>query len=136
MDQYGLKDWTLKFGRGRKESGNCNYKTQTITFSAPLFHVWVQDHCRDTILHEIAHALTRGHNHDRVWKRTYIAMGGQGDRCWEQAPGRPALPPKFTGTCPAGHSISRDRRDQGSCNRCSPRFDERYLFTWTRNPSS
>ncbi|RCL91837.1 MAG: M48 family peptidase, partial [Microbacterium sp.] len=40
----------------------------------------------------------------------------------------------WVGVCPAGHVAYRHRRAsrQTSCARCAPRFDERYLLTWTR----
>jgi len=65
----------------------------------------------------------------------------------EQALNRALLggeaPPKqwrYTGTCPAGHVLTRDRlrrsRDGGvrrqSCAACAPGFDERFLVTWKR----
>jgi len=31
-----------------------------------------------TILHEVAHALTEGHGHDRVWKAKCLEIGGDG----------------------------------------------------------
>ena len=36
---------------------------------------------RDTILHEIAHALTPGQHHNDVWRRKATAIGCTGQRC-------------------------------------------------------
>jgi hypothetical protein len=136
MDQYGLKDWTLRFGPGRKQAGLCERRAKRLTFSAALFSVWTQDHCRNTILHEIAHALTTGH-HTPEWRRVFISMGGNGKTGWDNSDGRAQLPAKFIGTCPRGHTIEKDRRDKTSCITCNPRrFDSRYLLTWARNPDA
>jgi hypothetical protein len=136
MDQYGLHDWTLRFGAGSKQAGLCERGLKRLTFSGPLFSIWTQDHCRNTILHEIAHALTTGH-HTAEWRRVFISMGGNGKTGWDNSDGRPTLPPRFIGTCPRGHIIKKNRRDKTSCSTCNPRrFDSRYLFTWTRNPAA
>lgn len=37
-----------------------------------------EDEIMETLLHEIAHALTPGHGHDRVWKAKCIEIGGKG----------------------------------------------------------
>jgi predicted SprT family Zn-dependent metalloprotease len=137
MDQYGLKDWTLRFGRGRKQAGNCDYINTRITLSAPLMLLWSEEHVRDTILHEIAHALTRGHPaHGERWRRTFLSMGGNGKRLWDTEDGRTELPYKYTGTCPAGHTSGRMRQAKAavSCGQCSHRFDRRHLITWSLNP--
>jgi len=36
----------------------------------------------DTILHEIAHALTPGHGHDSVWKAKCREIGCKDERCF------------------------------------------------------
>lgn len=33
----------------------------------------------NTILHEIAHAMTPSHGHDYIWRLTFIAIGGNGE---------------------------------------------------------
>ena len=35
---------------------------------------------KNTVLHEIAHALTPGHNHDHVWQAKAVSIGCDGER--------------------------------------------------------
>lgn len=80
--QYGLleKGWKFIFTKSYKSLGQCRYDTKEIAFSekwreAPLVEI------RDTILHEIAHALTGpGHGHDLKWKKNCIKIGAKPNR--------------------------------------------------------
>lgn len=58
--------------------------TSTLTFSQPFFNFCRQngniEDMRDTVLHEVAHAITfynygKGHGHDSVWKRIVAGLG-------------------------------------------------------------
>lgn len=46
------------------------------------------------------------------WRATFIALGGNGERCYDSTPGKVNRPgPKVIGTCPAcGHEYPRLRR--------------------------
>ena len=74
--------WTVVFDRSKHRAGQCRYGKLELGFSAYLFAVWEWDHITNTILHEIAHALCPGHHHDKVWRNTFIMIGGSGKRCW------------------------------------------------------
>ena len=54
----------------------------TITLSKPLCLLNDETQVRDTILHEIAHALTLGHGHDNTWKRKCVEIGAKPIRCY------------------------------------------------------
>jgi predicted SprT family Zn-dependent metalloprotease len=135
MDQYELHDWTLSFGQATSQAGLCDRGKKVIRLSAPLMLLWTEDQCRDIVLHEIAHVLTTG-RHTQAWRKVFVAIGGSGHRCWNDSnDGRPVPAPKYTGICPGGHPRTADRinKDPRSCPECSPRFNTRYLITWTRN---
>jgi predicted SprT family Zn-dependent metalloprotease len=85
MAEHGLHDWRFAFNHRKQAMGLCVYHRKAIELSIyfvernnPLEAI------RDTILHEIAHALVGpGHGHDKVWKRKCIEIGARPKRCGE-----------------------------------------------------
>lgn len=133
MRKHGLDDWTLAFDRARHRAGICRRKKREISLSAPLMSVWKDEQCRDTILHEIAHALTKG-GHGEEWQRMCVRIGADPTRTWGHN-GEERLAKRWTGSCDRGHELQRDRRPGKpvSCAVCCPTYDNRYLITWKRN---
>jgi hypothetical protein len=86
---------------------------------------------RDTILHEIAHALAPpGAGHGAKWQAVALSIGCSGRRCYGQEVARPA--PKFKGTCPVCRRvIYRHRRMVVSCAKCKAEFDPSFAFVWS-----
>ena len=62
LAEHGLSGWTVGLDRAKTRAGACHYSRRLITLSAPLTRLHTEDDVRDTILHEIAHALVQ----DRV----------------------------------------------------------------------
>lgn len=82
MRAHGLYDWTFRFDRAKRRSGQTNYSTRTITLSAPLTQVRKVEEVRQTIGHEIAHALVGpGAGHGPVWKAKMRELGLKVERC-------------------------------------------------------
>ena len=71
---------TNAFGRYKYNMLNPNYKV--VELSTKLVELNDEARVLQTILHEIAHALTEGHNHDEVWRLKCIEIGGDGKRCY------------------------------------------------------
>lgn len=135
MVTHGLEDWKFEFDRASQRAGLCRRSDKTISLSEPLMTLWTLDQCRDTILHEIAHALTKGH-HGTEWKRMCLMIGADPTRTWGKN-GEQSIEARYTGVCPAGHVISRHRLTKAarefSCRQCSRYYNERYRFTWKDN---
>ena len=132
LDQHGLDEWTLVFDRAKVRAGVCRHAVRQIGLSAPLTALHSEAEVRDTILHEIAHALVGSrHGHDRVWRATALRIGCSGQRLTD--PDTPRVEGDWVGTCAAGHRITRHRRPSrpGSCAECSPTFSPEHLLTWT-----
>jgi len=70
---------TSAFGR-YKHGGFTGNKV--VELSTKLVSCNNEERVMRTILHEIAHALTVGHKHDKVWKQKLLEIGGDGKRCW------------------------------------------------------
>lgn len=133
LAEHGLGGWTVQWSRARQQAGRCDRKGRVILLSAPLMSVWTPAQARDTILHEIAHALTTG-AHNAEWKRKCAEIGAIPSASWGGR-GERVLPGKWRGTCPAGHVVFREYRPKGriSCSRCSRIFDPRFLIRWEVN---
>jgi predicted SprT family Zn-dependent metalloprotease len=75
---FHLQGWSFKLNRRRREMGLCSYDASTIALSIHFIELNDWDAIRDTLLHEIAHALVGpGHGHGPVWKSKAREIGAQ-----------------------------------------------------------
>lgn len=135
MATHGLMPkWSFAFDHAKRRAGICRYTEHTISVSRHLMQLYPEPLVRETLLHEIAHALVGPeHKHNVVWKRTARAIGSNGAaRLPSTAPQAPA---PWIGRCPAGHTYTRHRRPRAgaSCSRCAPHYDPRYPIEWVRH---
>ncbi|MDN5790732.1 MAG: SprT-like domain-containing protein [Micrococcales bacterium] len=131
MDTHGLAGWRLSFDRAKTRAGLCRYRERVISLSAYLTQLHPEDEVRDTILHEIAHALVGPrHGHDAVWQGKAREIGSTGTRC--SSPDAPQVPGPWRGTCPQGHSATRHKVPTRVllCTRCSGPAAQR-VVDWT-----
>jgi predicted SprT family Zn-dependent metalloprotease len=84
MQQHGLRDWQFRFDHARRRFGSCRYRSKLITLSKPLTFLNSEEQVRDTILHEIAHALTPGDGHGWRWKAACRKLGADPKRCYDE----------------------------------------------------
>jgi len=73
-----LRGWRVCLNKDLANMGLCDYAAKTIYLSSTLVLLCKYGSVRNTILHEIAHALTPGHGHDAVWRRKCLILGGDG----------------------------------------------------------
>ena len=131
MARHGLRGWRFVFDRAKTRAGVCRPASREIGLSRVLTELHTEAEVRETVLHEIAHALVgAAHGHDAVWRARALAIGASGERCLSPTAARPPAP--WVGTCPAGHEVRRHRRPQrvASCSRCSRGFDPAALLAW------
>ena len=111
MRHHGLDGWTVKLDHARRRAGQCDYTNRTISLSRHYVRHAEASHIRDTILHEIAHALVGPrHGHDAVWRRKAREIGCTATRChtlsFSKAP--------WIMVCPNGcFAVPRHRRKAG-----------------------
>lgn len=133
MTKHGLFGWQFKFNRAKRQMGVCRYPIRNrpgrIELSVHLVERNDEAEIRDTILHEIAHALVGPkHGHDAVWKAKCLEIGAMPKRC-----GQAAMPiGKWRATCPGClgnfHRHRRPKRRIGFyCRACGP---ERGSIVW------
>src|SRR5436853_7647176 len=84
LKQYGLHDWQFAFDHARRRFGRCDYTHRQITLSKTLTFLNPIEEVRDTILHEIAHALTPGANHGPRWRAMCRQIGARPARCFAE----------------------------------------------------
>lgn len=134
MAEHGLRGWTLAFDRAKRRAGICRFDRREIGLSAPLAVLHTEAEVRDTVLHEIAHALVGPrHGHDAVWRAAARRIGCSGERCVSRD--APELEGAWVGHCPAGHRVTRHRRPDrpAACRRCGPTFELAHLIEWTHH---
>ena len=112
--------WRFTFDNAVNRFGMCRWDG-TISLSRVLVKLNADAEVRDTILHEIAHALAghaNGHNH--VWKRIAQRIGARPERCYSRS--RVTTPdPKFVGHCQTQgcRGFYTNRRRDTWCLRCA-----------------
>jgi len=117
MRLHGLKGWRVRLDHARRRAGQCDYTRRVISLSRHYVRHADETHIRDTILHEIAHALVGPHHgHDAVWRRKAREIGCSATRChtltFADAP--------WVMRCPNGcFEVQRHRRKSGLvCAQC------------------
>lgn len=127
LRQHGLWDKGWRFGgfdRAKKRAGQCNFTSKVITLSQPLLVARGIEHTKETVRHEVAHALA-GYQakHNYIWKRCAIQVGAKPNRCFTaDTVDSEKLKFKYTATCPSckdQHGIARKLKRSYSCPKCS-----------------
>jgi predicted SprT family Zn-dependent metalloprotease len=131
MDDHGLKDWAFAFDRAKKRCGQCSFTKQRITMSRYYVELNGWAEVRDTILHEIAHALAGSEaGHGVYWQHVARSIGAKPKRC---ASGVTMPDGKWRASCPCGAaaSVTRHRKPSRAafCRICE---DD---VVWVPNPS-
>ena len=74
--------WRFRFEIATSRAGICRYTTRTIALSVSFVLRASWDDIRDTLLHEVAHAIVGpGHGHDAVWQTAARRLGCTAKRC-------------------------------------------------------
>lgn len=141
MRENGLEaqGWTFAYDRAVRRFGSCSSTKRRITLSRKIVELNDITHVKNTILHEIAHALA-GHKagHGAAWKSTARALGCSAERCYSSEVTQPDYkrPSMKQGTCPnCDRRVYRRRRMAIACGVCcrkynNNKYSEAYLIQW------
>lgn len=84
MVRHRLIGWSFRFDKDARAFGSCNHTRKVITLSASLTELNSDYEVKDTILHEIAHALVGpDHGHDAVWKSKCRQVGARPEATYD-----------------------------------------------------
>ena len=113
IEKHRLNDWEFRFDNAVRRSGACHCQKKLITLSPYLTQLNDESSVRNTILHEIAHALAwigfKEHGHGRKWKEIANAVGYTHKIVSSMRVVAPN--PKFVGLCPnCGHTDRKSTR--------------------------
>lgn len=77
LDKNGLQDWHVRLSDLQKKGliAVCMYDSKTIVINYHAVDLHPDAEILNTIRHEIAHALTKGHGHDDVWAKKAREIG-------------------------------------------------------------
>lgn len=117
LSQHQLFQWSFQFDNGRKRAGCCHYGTHVISLSYEFAKRAPADEIRDTLLHEIAHALVgQQHHHDNVWRTKAMEIGCSGQRCHDLQ----FTQPRYIISCTQGCWVATTdrRRNYVLCRQC------------------
>lgn len=84
VKEFNLIGWTIGMDHAKQRLGCCDPNIKRISVSYHLLRGPTCDEksMRNTILHEMAHAIVgTDHHHDEVWKKMALRIGCNGKRC-------------------------------------------------------
>jgi len=124
LKEHNLEDWIFVVDNAKGRGGLCRYKTKTISLAEGFILHANAEEIKDTILHEIAHALVGHENgHNYVWRNKAIEIGCTGERCHSVKFSTPNYILKCSKDC--GFKANRQRvkvsslqRNGSYCGRC------------------
>lgn len=136
--QLDIKGWSYDFDNSKKQLGLCSSKRKKIFISQYNFKYYSEEKFKNTVLHEIAHALNyiegTEDGHGPNWKKICIRIGAEPIRCAEtnNAIIQQKIDNKeykWTYNCPkCEHIIGSHRRRtiKRSCGKCCSYWNPEY----------
>jgi len=131
LEHLDDRQWSFGFDNGRRRAGLCSYTDKKITVSKYLSLVHDIDDVKQTILHEIAHALVGPKEaHGKKWLATAKKIGYRNETYTGEEIAEAYAP--YQGLCPYGHKHYRYQKPKRlySCHHCSVKFNNKYLIDW------
>jgi len=132
MDEYSGDmgtGWVFGFDNAVRRFGKCDHNRRRISLSGALTLKNSEEEIRNTILHEIAHAITRSmygfhrnvESHGKEWKEVAELVGARPVACYSSDDVM-AVTPRYVGSCAHagchGYGSAKKRRAERYCNYC------------------
>lgn len=124
----GIRRWKFTWGTSRTQFGRVDLRRRTIILSSLYVSINSKARVRETILHEIAHAIA-GYGHGPTWKEAAKRVGCEPKACFTDK--STVIPYKYKTVCRVHGRVGQaNTRWQMSCSRCSPKFNSRFLLSF------
>jgi predicted SprT family Zn-dependent metalloprotease len=142
MEEHGLFDelWHFDFEHCKRTLGRCHYTPKKITLSKWYVEFNNESEVEDTILHEIAHALSyirhgsKGIGHGGIWKGICREIGAIPKSCSKGNLVKPKDHYKYIDDCACGITYKRHRKSDFRIYRCpkckQPLFNRQEKSEW------
>ena len=135
MDNHGLIEdlWYFEFENCKTTLGRCHYTENKITLSKWFVELNEEVDVEDTILHEIAHALSwirhgeTGRGHGILWKRICVEIGAVPRACSKYKLNQPKNHFKYSEHC-CGSTYKRHRLRKNATYHC-PKCNKKLFLT-------
>lgn len=128
MAKYDLPDeWLFDWQNKKRALGTCSYSRKEIRLSKWYVELNDKESVVDTILHELAHALSfvrygrAGIGHGRLWKKVCREVGAIPKACSTESLTKPQNHYKYVDTCCCGITYKKHRIRNNrtySCPKC------------------
>ena len=131
LSEHGLTQngWQFRWSNSKVAFGTCWHSRRCIELSRPLTELNAETEVRDTILHEIAHALAGHVGHSAKWKLQAMAIGARPERCYRASD---VIMPKarYEATCPKCKQVRMRHRKPKyrlACGACCKQYSHGFF---------
>ena len=124
LDEHGLieKGWRFSFDRAKRRAGSCKFSKKEITIAKAYAEQQERMEIKNTILHEIAHALVGSqHGHSQIWRKKAKEIGCDASRCHHIVFSKP----KYVLTCynkcfeVSRYRVNKSLMQSKICSKCN-----------------
>lgn len=129
------KGWYFEFDNSKRRLGCCKFRSKRITLSKHITLINDETIIRNTILHEIAHALVGfKEGHGSIWRQKAIEIGCDGNRCCSDSVRVEGKYVAECGGCGKIYHAHREKKNNSSCGICSKgRYNPIYKLDFKLN---
>ncbi len=132
IQKHGLRFWTFAFNNRTTSLGLCDHNNRQICYSRMYLDLDVEQ-ITDTILHEIAHALTPGDKHGYLWKKKCVEIGCKPERVANVERCGKYRYKAICRVCDTVYQRSRISKSKCySCPKCCKHFNPDFIITFKK----